>query len=394
MRGLLRYLALCLLVVVPFLACMDFGEDQESSGCEPMTYDLCLFGDCACSGVVCPDDGNPCTRNYCSGGRCVSSVSANGTACTYDGLEGVCVNGVCGENLCEDVWCDDEPCSRGECDYVDGLCDYTSSYPDGTECPYDGMDGICVSGICVENPCIDVVCDDDDACTLDSCDYADGACSHAEMEDGEPCTLDGLSGHCVSGVCIEGTGGTGGFGGTGGTGGTGGGAEPRRVFVTSQLVTGNALGGLAGADALCQSLADAAALGGTYMAWLSDDYESPSTRFTRSTGPYVHVNGRVVAENWDDLVDGSLATAIFLTEEARYRPETDPFCSGLGAYAYTGTNAAGEAEPPNCRNWGSGGPWVGAVLGLVNSPYQWSAQCWSSSSETCDGLALLYCFEQ
>src|SRR5690242_15690863 len=83
-----------------------------------------------------------------------------------------------------------------------------------------------------------------------------------------------------------GTGGTGGGAsasstGTGGTGGSasassassssgadGGPLQSRRVFVTSKTYQGT-LGGLAGADMECQKLADAANLGGTWMAWLS-----------------------------------------------------------------------------------------------------------------------------
>lgn len=52
----------------------------------------------------------------------------------------------------------------------------------------------------------------------------------------------------------------------------------KTVFVTSQTYTGN-LGGLAGADAQCNLLAKAAGLEGSYLAWLSDATESPSTRF-------------------------------------------------------------------------------------------------------------------
>ena len=47
-----------------------------------------------------------------------------------------------------------------------------------------------------------------------------------------------------------------------------------RVFVSSATYDG-ALGGHAGADATCQSLATAAALGGTWMAWISGRDELP-----------------------------------------------------------------------------------------------------------------------
>src|SRR5262249_27131858 len=108
---------------------------------------------------------------------------------------------------------------------------------------------------------------------------------------------------------------------------------PRRVFVTSLTYTGN-LGGLAGADALCQARADAAALGGTYKAWLADDSGSPATRFTHSTGEYVLVDGTVVAGNWADLTDGSTGHAIDKTEGNGTPPTTGSVCG-----------------PPNRRVW-------------------------------------------
>ncbi|MCA9638983.1 MAG: DUF4215 domain-containing protein, partial [Myxococcales bacterium] len=81
--------------------------------------------------------------------------------------------------------------------------------------------------------------------------------------------------------------------------------EARRVFVTSTLYQGN-LGGLAGADAKCQARAQAAGLPGTFLAWLSDNTNNPNTRFTKSMGPYVLVNGTKIANNYTDLTDGTL----------------------------------------------------------------------------------------
>ncbi|MCB1058064.1 MAG: hypothetical protein KDD11_21405, partial [Acidobacteria bacterium] len=58
------------------------------------------------------------------------------------------------------------------------------------------------------------------------------------------------------------------------------------VFVTSVGHDGN-FGGLAGADAFCQSLADAVSLGGTFKAWLSDSTTSPADRFAHRSESYV-----------------------------------------------------------------------------------------------------------
>lgn len=189
MRYLLRFLGICLLLLIPFFACLDFGNG-ETEGCGPYVWDW-DDGD-PCQGVVCPPDDNVCTEEYCSGGLCKSRPVTNGMTCTYDGLAGVCVEGVCGENLCEGVNCDDEPCSTGKCDYVDGLCDYTARLANGTPCTYEGLEGVCAEGVCGENLCEDVNCDDGDACTQGTCDYVDGTCDFTPVvcDDDEECTED------------------------------------------------------------------------------------------------------------------------------------------------------------------------------------------------------------
>ena len=74
------------------------------------------------------------------------------------------------------------------------------------------------------------------------------------------------------------------------------------VFVSSTLHTGD-LGGLTGADAICNNLAEAAGFPGTYMAWLSDSSASPSTLFTQATVPYRRVDGTQVADDWTELTE-------------------------------------------------------------------------------------------
>ena len=63
--------------------------------------------------------------------------------------------------------------------------------------------------------------------------------------------------------------------------GGGGGAAPRNiVFATSTLQDGN-LGGLAGADAICNTRASAAGLPGAYVAWLSSTTVDARDRLAR-----------------------------------------------------------------------------------------------------------------
>jgi len=69
---------------------------------------------------------------------------------------------------------------------------------------------------------------------------------------------------------------------------------------------GCALGGVTGADAICQARAAAAGLPGTYMAWLADANGSPATRMTHHLGVYQLVTGAAIAQGWSDQPpDGS-----------------------------------------------------------------------------------------
>jgi cysteine-rich repeat protein len=96
------------------------------------------------------------------------------------------------------------------------------------------------------------------------------------------------------------------------------------VFVTSGVYDG-ALGGVSGADYLCQTLAQQQGLPGTFKAWLSDSAASAGQRLTHSAVPYVDVWGRRIADNWQDLTDGTLQFAI-LTDEKGFDYTNSPGC--------------------------------------------------------------------
>jgi hypothetical protein len=83
----------------------------------------------------------------------------------------------------------------------------------------------------------------------------------------------------------------------------------RRAFVAPW----QAGGGLADADARCQSDAGAAGLTGTYRAWLATSTASPSSRFDPNGPNWVRVDGLPVALSPQDLLAGNLATTISLS---------------------------------------------------------------------------------
>lgn len=169
--------------------------------------------------------------------------------------------------------------------------------------------------------------------------------------------------------------------------------EGRLVFLSSELFDGD-FGGALGADLECQRLADAAGLGGTYMAWLGDSTTSPNLRFSRDGGPFVLLDGTEIATDWADLTDGTLASPITLTELGGAMPASYPGICGFDDAVWSGADAYGDAYDNNCGNWtGSGsGSWGKAVF------YDFAAWSWANTCTggACDALwqAGLYCFEQ
>jgi len=160
------------------------------------------------------------------------------------------------------------------------------------------------------------------------------------------------------------------------------------VFVTSDTFDGN-LGGLAGADAICQAAADNAIppLSGVFKAWLSDNTDSPSTRFTQATVPYKLTDGTTIANDWADLTDGSLAAPINVTENGGLP-------GGL-PYVWTSTTATGSAELccANCSEWTSNAP-IFADGWWGNSAASNASWTDTNTGAPCINLVHLYCFEQ
>src|ERR1700679_939042 len=79
----------------------------------------------------------------------------------------------------------------------------------------------------------------------------------------------------------------------------------RRVFISSETFTAN-LGGASGADVKCNAAALVAGLGGTWAAWLSTSSSTAKQRFVHSAVSWKLLDGTVIANDWNDLVSGSL----------------------------------------------------------------------------------------
>lgn len=163
----------------------------------------------------------------------------------------------------------------------------------------------------------------------------------------------------------------------------------RRVFVTSELYVGGQLGGLEGADAICNEHAASAGLGGEFKAWLSGNGESPSMRFTTWEVPYV-VPGDPMTElvsSWTDLVDGSpLPLPIAVTESGA--TILAGACSESDR-VWTGTKPDGLAHPQTCMGFTTVN--ASGALGSGTSFVNWSI---CNPMANCAAAARLYCFQQ
>lgn len=120
------------------------------------------------------------------------------------------------------------------------------------------------------------------------------------------------------------------------------------IFVSSSKPNGN-LGGIAGADTICNNLATAAGLPGAYKAWLADSNagSAPASTFFQSPVPYVLPNGDIVADDWADLTDGSLDNAINVDETGA---GSSPFTSTWTNVTAAGLRKGADADS-HCNDW-------------------------------------------
>jgi hypothetical protein len=190
--------------------------------------------------------------------------------------------------------------------------------------------------------------------------------------------------------------------------------NPMSFFLTSAgSGKGADLGGLAGADRQCQSLAEAAGAGGkTWRAYLSTQASgggnAVNARDRIGRGPWQNAKGVVVAKSVDDLhsANNLLSKQNSITEKGDIIPgRGDPVNMHD---ALTGSTPDGRAFPPGkdmtCSNWTSSGAGSAMLghhdrMGLSEDP---PAKSWNSShpSKGCSqdalkatgGAGLFYCF--
>ncbi len=285
----------------------------------------------------------------------------DGNSDDTDDCTNMCLFAVCGDGV---VHADLEDCDDGNMVNTDACTTTCANATCG--------DGLVQEGV---EQCEDGNMVNTDACTA-TCEYAvcgDGFVyeSMEDCDDGNVSNGDGCDSECA--------------------------IDSKTVFVTSSLHTGN-LGGLAGADMICTMRAAAANLPGTYKAWVSADEPNgtPATRFTPSAVPYRKVDGVLVADNWADLTDGSLASSINKTETNAAPPVGTAFCLANQPSVWTATEDDGKIFDSNatCSNWTDETDPMGsnrARAGRANeSDSDWTSSC----ALSCALTAALYCVQQ
>lgn len=170
------------------------------------------------------------------------------------------------------------------------------------------------------------------------------------------------------------------------------------VFLTSDEHTGN-MGGLAGADAICQARARSAGLQGTFKAWLSDSNTSAAERLTHSAVPYIDTRAQLIANDWDDLTDGSLQRAITVDQTAYDWDSDGGHCGAIILFAtvWTATTIDGSSKPPFCSDWTSNAD-IEVDSGHVGR-YCYPSEAWTDGAvvdtrKGCSASTSLYCFQQ
>ena len=331
-----------------FAECVD-DSDVRTCGADGIwgVSVNCKFG---CSNRAC---------RACEPSTSVCLTAKSSRTCQDDGTWGTavtcataCENGICTDCQQDAGMCVDDKSFRG--------CNANGTWDPPAPCE----SGICFGDGCRECKPGSTRCVDDDmleTCSSDGQFDEETACPNA----------------CKAGACTS---------------------NPKKVFVTSTTYKGGELGGTAGADAKCQARATAAGLTGTFRAWLSQLDSSPGGNFPRDGGPYLLVNGGVVANNWTGLTSGTLRHAINITELGTPAP-TATVAGCTTPIVWTDTLGDGMVADLGltCGEW-TDSSGFDASWGTTSSQVDWTqGACMgfgTSAATGCGALAPLYCFEQ
>lgn len=152
-----------------------------------------------------------------------------------------------------------------------------------------------------------------------------------------------------------------------------------RVFLTTLAYTAD-LGGIVGADEICQFEAEGAQLSGRWRAWISDSSIDAIDRIT-GDGPWVDTGGTLLFNNHAHLRTAPLSPIVL-----------DPYGQDTAFHdsVWTGTGTGGRRVwPDTCGDWTTEDWTRDAGSGITAVGGQWT----DSGPLPCEWEARLYCFE-
>jgi len=190
--------------------------------------------------------------------------------------------------------------------------------------------------------------------------------------------------------------------------------HPMTFFITSTTEGSGNLGGLAGADRICQNLAQAAGAGNhTWHAYLSQtqagNEPSVNARGRIGQGPWYNAKGALIASNVGDL-HGDAARDRNNIQKANMLDEKGQIIKGAGDMPnqhdiLTGSDSDGRAFPAGldttCNNWTDATDDHRAMLGHADrtgggnvswNSVHMSAGCSAPKLVQTGGAGHLYCF--
>ncbi len=154
------------------------------------------------------------------------------------------------------------------------------------------------------------------------------------------------------------------------------------MFVTANGSYTGALGGLAGANSICDGAGTAAGLPGPFIAFLSSSTQPMSARLPSGDTRWVRPDGELIAASQAQLLNGQLSSPILLDENGAVVATTNT------ASAWTGTFPGGSASANTCTDWTST-----ATSGTPGIPTTTATSSIAASFGGCTIQHHLYCMQ-
>ncbi len=161
-------------------------------------------------------------------------------------------------------------------------------------------------------------------------------------------------------------------------------AHANYAFLTSSLHTGD-LGGVEGADEICNSRASEADLPGTYVAFLATDDQTALERLDGARG-WMRTDGRPLADRVEDLAVGRVfhPLNVFETGESVGLPSPSDY-----NIVWTGIDGAAETSPSRCQDWDSADA---SESGQTGESRAGATTFMTSFARACASPRPIYCF--